>query len=94
MPTFDPKSSNWSTFIKDLEDLVNEMGWQGQGITKLKICILGDFKIVFFIHFYQHLFKAIMKLWKIFFSNYGDAYERQVNALKLYNCKRGYDQDL
>ena len=31
---------------------------------------------------------------KKFFSIYGDADERQANALKLYSCKQGNDQDL
>ena len=34
MPTFDPKTTNWKTFIQDFEDLVVEMGWSGQEISK------------------------------------------------------------
>ena len=93
MPTFDPKSNNWTTFIQDFEDLVNEMGWQGQEITKLKFCFLGDSKEIF-----RSLPISVQSNYEIvkkkFFSIYGDADERQANALKLYNCKQGDDQDL
>ena len=35
MRTFDPKSNNWSTFIHNFDDIVNEMGEQGQEITPI-----------------------------------------------------------
>ena len=75
MPTFDPKSNNWTTFIQDFEDLVNEMGWQGQEITKLKFCFLGDSKEIF-----RSLPTSVQGNYEIvkkkFFSIYGDADER------------------
>ena len=93
MPTFDPKSNKWTTFIQDFEDLVNEMGWQGQEITKLKFCFLGDSKEIF-----RSLPISVQGNYEIvkknFFSINGDADGRQANALKLYNCKQGDDQDL
>ena len=93
MPTFDPQSNNWTTFIQDFEDLVNEMGWQGQEITKLKFCFLGDFKEIF-----RSLPTSVQGNYEIvkktFFSFFCNADERQANALKLYKCKQGDDQDL
>ena len=69
------------------------MGWQGQEITKLKFCFLGDSKEIF-----RSLPTSVQGNYEIvkniFFSIYGDADERQANALKLYNCKQGDDQDL
>ena len=38
MPTFDPKTTNWTTFIQDFEDFVVEMGRHGHEISKLKLC--------------------------------------------------------
>ena len=93
MPTFDPKSNNWTTFIQDFEDLVNEMGGQGQEITKLKFCFLGDSKEIF--RSLPTSFQGNYEIVKnIFFSIYGDADEYQANALKLYNCRQGDDQNL
>ena len=69
------------------------MGWQGQEITKLKFCFLGDSKEIF-----RSLPISVQGNYEIvknnFFSIYGDADERQASALKLYNCKQGDDQDL
>ena len=47
MPTFDPKTTNWTTFIQDFEDLVVEMGWHGQEISKLKLCFSWTVKEFF-----------------------------------------------
>ena len=44
MPTFDPKTTNWTTFMQDFKDLVLEMGWHGQEISKLKLCFSRTMK--------------------------------------------------
>ena len=72
---------------------MNELGCQGQEITKLKFCFLGDSKEIF-----RSLPTSVQGNYEIvknnFFSIYGDADEHQANALNLYNCKQGDDQDL
>ena len=93
MPTFDPKTTNWTTFIQDFEDLVVEMGWHGQKISKLKLCFSGTVKEFFrALPLECHNNDQLLK--KRFGAIFGTADEQQSSALKLYNIQQESDQDL
>ena len=93
MPTFDPKTTNWTTFIQDFEDLVVEMGWHGQEISKLKLCFSGTVK-EFFRALPLECQNNYQLLKKRFGAIFGTADEQQSSALKLYNIQQESDQDL
>ena len=93
MPTFDPKTTNWTTFIQDFEDLVVEMGWHGQEISKLKLCFSGTVK-EFFRALPLECQTNYQLLKKRFGAIFGTADEQQSSALKLYNIQQESDQDL
>ena len=93
MPTFDPKTTNWTTFIQDFEDLVVEMGWHGQVISNLKLCFSGTVK-EFFRALPLECQNNYQLLKKRFGAIFGTADEQQSSALKLYNIQQESDQDL
>ena len=92
MPTFDPKTTNWTTFIHDFEDLVVEMGWHGKEISKLKLCFSGTGKEFFRALPLECQNNQLLK--KRFGAIFGSADEQQSSALKLYNIQQESDQDL
>ena len=93
MPTFDHKTTKWTTFIQDFEDLVVEMGWHGQEISKLKLCFSGTVK-EFFRALPLECQNNYQLLKKRFGAIFGTADEQQSSALKLYNIQQESDQDL
>ena len=93
MPTFDPKTTNWTNFVQDFEDLVVEMGWHGQEISKLKLCFSGTVK-EFFRALPLECQNNYQLLKKRFCAIFGTADEQQSSALKLYNIQQESDQDL
>ena len=88
MPTFDPKTTNWTTFIQHFEDLVVEIGWHSQEISKLKLCFSGTVK-EFFRALPLECQNNHQLLKKRFSAIFGTADEQQSSALKLYNIKHG-----
>ena len=93
MPTFDPKTTNWTTFIQDFADLVVEMGWHGQEISKFKLYFSGTVK-EFFRALPLECQNNYQLLKKRFGAIFGTADEQQSSALKLYNIQQESDQDL
>lgn len=93
LPTFNAVDTKWSIFIRDFEDIISEMGWEGQELSKFKLCLTGKAKELF-RSFHTDVQGNFQRVKENFTALFGDTHERARATRQLFKLKQQPDQTL